>query len=290
MIQNYHLPKTLDDCCAVLAAHGADAVPVAGGTDVMVDLRAGKPRYANARHLVDVTRIPELSELVLNGNTLCIGAGVTHTTLSDSPLIQQHIPFLATACGSVGSPQIRNRATIGGNLMTASPAADGVIPLFALNAEAIFRSKSGERTMPMAEVLTGPYRTARQPDEILVGFRVTLPEPGTRTVFLKIGRRKSLAIARMNVAVTIRAEQNVICSVSIVPGAVLATAGRLTSVESYLLGKTVSSDVIREAGRLASAAMIEATGRRWSTPYKEPVLAAIVRRALCTALEVEHVR
>lgn len=290
MIQAFHQPKTLDEACAILAQYGASAVPVAGGTDVMVDLRAGKARYADAAHLVDVTRVTGLDRLEQHGNALFIGAGVTHATLAASPLILEHIPFLAAACGSVGSPQIRNRATIGGNLMTASPAADGVIPLFALDAVAVLRSARGERELPMADLLAKAYCTTREPDELLVGFRLTLPEPGTRTVFLKIGRRKSLAIARMNVAVTLRTEGKRIAAVSIVPGAVLSTARRLSTVEAYLLGKEATPEVIQEAGRLAAEAMIEATGRRWSTPYKEPVLAALVRRAIRTALEVEDVR
>lgn len=290
MIQAFHQPKTLDEACSILAQYGASAVPVAGGTDIMVDLRAGKARYANAEHLVDLTRVAGLDTLELQGNILFIGAGVTHTTLAASELVRERIPFLADACGSVGSPQIRNRATIGGNLMTASPAADGVIPLFALDAVAILRSVRGERSLPLTELLTGTYRTSRQADELLVGFRVALPESGTRTVFLKIGRRKSLAIARMNVAVTLRAEGKRILAVSIVPGAVLSTARRLTEVEAFLLNKEATPEVIQEAGSLAAATMIEATGRRWSTPYKEPVLAALVRRAIRTALEVDNVR
>lgn len=288
--REYYLPPTLAVCCAILAEHGQRAAIVAGGTDVMVDARAGKARYADVEFLVDVTRVPELGVLQARGDVLEIGAGVTHARLAEDAFIRERMPFLAEACASVGSPQIRNRATIGGNLMTGSPAADGVVPLFALGAEAVFLSGRGKRTLPLPWTLTGPYRTCREPDEILTGFLVPVPPAGSRTAFLKIGRRKSLAIARMNLAVMGRKNADGrVDFVRLVPGAVLPVAGRLEVVERFLTGRLPDLPLLREAGRLAAEEMILAGGRRWSTPYKEPVLAALVRRALCNVLEVADV-
>lgn len=285
--RQFHLPITLEQCCDVMSQFGEVAAPIAGGTDVMVDIRAGKPRYAAIEHLVDVTRIPELHVLEEKNGQLFIGAGVTHADIEFSPLVQKLLPFLSQACGTVGGPQIRSRATIGGNLMTASPAADGVIPLFTLDATAVFKSASGERTEPLSNVLVKPYQTCRKPDEIFTGFKVVLPKGDYSTAFLKIGRRKSLAIARMNLAVIARKKADgSVDYVRLVPGAVFSTAQHLTVVENFLQDKTPDLALLREAGTMAAEAMIGATGRRWSTPYKEPALSALVRRALCQVLEV----
>src|SRR4051812_36524019 len=161
------VPDTLDAACAVLAARPGATV-LAGGTDLMVGVNAGRVRPDD---VVAIGRLPELRGWRHHGDHVVLGAGVTYTELLDGP-----IPLLAQAARSVGSPQIRNAGTIGGNLGTASPAGDGVVALVALGGSVRLRSVDGERDVDLASFVTGPRRTARRPDELIVSVRVPAPD------------------------------------------------------------------------------------------------------------------
>ena len=165
-------PKTIPEALAILAERRAAVMPVAGGTNVLVDLRAGKHQ---PQALVDVARLPGLRGIHREDGHLVIGGGTTISDLLYDPLIAQHAPALQEAAAVFANPLIRNRATVGGNLADASPAADTAPPLLALDAEVELASQSGTRRVPLVDFLVGVRKTLRRPDELLIAVRFPVP-------------------------------------------------------------------------------------------------------------------
>ncbi len=202
-----------------------------------------------------------------------------------SPIIREHAPLLSTACSTIGATQHRNIATIGGNVINGSPAADSVPALIVLDAEAVFKSKNGERVSPLKEIFVKPYRTDIKEDEILTALRFERLPEGARSSFIKLGRRNALAISRMNIAVIIVLEGNTIVEARISPGSATPLPDRIKAAEKILIGNEPSEELFRRAGKEVSGEMINRSGIRWSTPYKQPVIAALTTRALREAVE-----
>jgi CO/xanthine dehydrogenase FAD-binding subunit len=271
--------RTVAEACAALARHGADARLVAGGTDLMIELR--RPGAAPPSALVDLSRVPDLGGIASTDGSVRVGALATHAQAAASPLLRLHAPLLAEACASVGSPQIRNRGTLGGNVMNAATCADAVPPLVALGAVAILQAAAGERTVALADLSERPYVTRARPDEVLTGLAFAPLPAVARSAFLKLGRRNALAIARLSVAAVLACDDDgVIRDARIVPGAALPVWRRVTEAERMLVGERPSHALFEAAGAEVARVMVAATGRRWSTEYKEPVIAVLVRRAL----------
>jgi carbon-monoxide dehydrogenase medium subunit/xanthine dehydrogenase FAD-binding subunit len=189
--------------------------------------------------------------------------------------------LLPKAAAAIGSPQIRNRGTVGGNIMNAAACADTVPPLIALGAVATLRSVECERTVSLQDLFVKPYETRATDRELLTVIRFQKPPATMRGTFLKLGRRNALSISRLSVASLLdRDAGGRIREARIVPGAAFPTWLRVTEAEEMLVGKNPSRELFDAAGRKVSDVMIGYTGRRWSTEYKEPVLAVLVRRAL----------
>lgn len=280
---NYHRPQTLPQAISLLEMPGAAVM--AGGTDLMVYLRGR--RGQGIEHIIDLTYLPELDFIRLEGDEIHLGPLVTHTQLAQSHVLQRYAGPLAQAAAAVGSPQIRNRGTLGGNIANAAVCADTAAPLVALGAQVKLEGPGGVRTLTVEDLILGPNRTQLD-KEVLTEISFTpLPE-GAGWGFVRLARREALAIARMNVAVVLeRAQDGSIKDISIAPGSVLPSPARITQAEEVLLGKKPTEDLVRQAGEAVAAAMISAAGRRWSTDYKEPVVKALVERAIKQALGVE---
>ena len=276
---DYERPATLAEACSLLGNSSLRTKVLAGGTDVLVELRRKNARTPDC--LVDISAIAELRGISLSGKGISIGALTTHSELVDSPILRKHVPLLPEAAETIGAVQIRNRGTMGGNIMNAATCADTVPPLIALNAAVVLRSVRGERELPLVDLYTEPYRTATTPDELLTTVRFDKPVAGTKGAFIKLGRRNALAISRLSVACLIRQDSaGVIEDIHLVPGAATPTWARMTDAENILRGKRPTKALIEEAGRSVSASMIRVTGRRWSTAYKEPVIATLAERAI----------
>ncbi|MGA9115616.1 MAG: FAD binding domain-containing protein [Bacteroidota bacterium] len=274
----YRCAGTLEEACALMAGPGASRV-IAGGTDLIPELR--RPDAPGWDLLVDIGRLDGLRGIGGEGPRIRIGALSTHAELARSEVLIRRARFLAEAAGMVGSAQIRNRGTLGGNIMNAAACADTLPPLVALDAVAHLRSTAGERAVPIARFFAGSYATTARRDEILTHVEFTLPRAGAGTCFLKLGRRAAVSIARLSVAgLVARDASGRIQDARIVPGAALPVWERMEEAEELLRGRSPSRELFAEAGRAASAAVIRRIGRRWSTEYKEPVLAVLVRRAL----------
>jgi len=211
-------PRSLDDALA-LKAERPNAVPIQGGTDVMVELNFDRARPGA---LLNLNEVAELRGWSRENGTLRLGAGLTYTEALE---LREPLQALAEASRTVGGPQIRNRGTIGGNLGTASPAGDALPPLLVYGAEVELASTRGERVVPLRDFLVGPKRNALEPDELIVGVR--LPVPGPRQTFMKVGPRNAMVIAVVSLALVVDGEEARASfgSAGPVPGLVTAPVG-----------------------------------------------------------------
>jgi len=277
-------PKTLPEALAMLAEDGA--MPIAGGTNVLVDLRTGKHQ---PRTLIDVTRLPGLRGIQRVDGHLVIGGGTTISDLLHDPLIAQHAPALREAAQVFANPLIRNRATVAGNLVDASPAADTAPPLLALDAEVELSSRAGVRRVPLTEFLVGVRKTVRQPDELLTAVRFLVPSaPGNASHFLKLSLRKADAIAVLSAAVAVTWDAAGRCmEARIALGALAPRPLRATAAEAVLLGQTLTLALMAEAARLAGEATRPIDDIRSTAAYRREVTEVIVRRLLGKTLTMK---
>jgi CO/xanthine dehydrogenase FAD-binding subunit len=276
---DYFVPHSLEEACALLAELSTDAKILAGGTDVLVEMR--KPGSHSSKAMVDIAGLVSLDGIEESDDTIIIKSLTTHTGILRSTIVAEFAPLLKQAAAGIGSPQIRNRGTIGGNIMNAAACADTVPPLIALGARITLRSSRGERVLSLAEFFVKPYETAARRDEILTQIQFPKLPQGAKSAFIKLGRRNALSISRLSVAAILRYDASgAITDARIVPGAAFPRWQRVPDAENLLLGKKPSKELFTAAGKKVSDVMIAYTGRRWSTEYKEPVLALLVRRAL----------
>lgn len=276
-------PKTVPEALAMLAEEGA--LPIAGGTNVVVDLRAGKRR---PQALVEVARLPGLRGVRRENGHLVIGGGTTISDLLSDPLIAQHAPALREAAAVFANPLIRNRATVAGNLVDASPAADTAPPLLVVAAEVELASQSGTRRVSLADFLVGVRKTLRRPDELLTAVRFPVPPEGSASAFQKVGLRKADAISVLSVAVAVTRNAAGRCTgARIALGALAPRPLRATEAETLLTGEPLTPAMIIEAARLAGEAARPIDDIRGSTGYRREVTEVIVRRLLSKMLTAE---
>jgi xanthine dehydrogenase iron-sulfur cluster and FAD-binding subunit A len=224
--------------------------------------------------------VPGLDQIGVRGDTIRLGPLVTHNHVVGSRLIVDRALPLAQASWSVGAPQIRNRGTVAGNVITASPANDTITSLWALGASVTLTSKWGERTLDFPSFYQGVRRTAMHPDELLTAITFPALAKHERGIFLKLGLRKAQAISVVNVAAILGFDGDVITSAVITLGSVAPTIIRVPSAEQYLLGKTLSDDVIREAAHLAAAASTPIDDVRGPAGYRSEMCKVLAARAL----------
>lgn len=274
---DYIRASSVDNACTLLAEYGRQARLLAGGTDLLIEWR----RQATPTAVIDISFIEDIKGIHVHEECVSVNPLTTHAELMASPILKMHAPLLILAASRIGSPQIRNRGTVGGNIMNAAACADTVPPLIALDAEVSFQSKSGERRMKLAEVFVKPYQTNAKPDEILTEIRFAKLPSTAKSTFIKLGRRNAVSISRLSVAAIVaQDESGIITDARIVPGATFPIWRRVTEAEEMLVGEKPSAELFRAAGNKVSEVMIAETGRRWSTEYKEPVIGVLVRRAL----------
>jgi CO/xanthine dehydrogenase FAD-binding subunit len=274
-------PSTWDDALALKAGH-PDALPIAGGTDVMVELNFDRRRPPA---LLDLTRVADLAEWAPDGPTLRIGAGVTYRRIVDE--LGGRLPGLAMAARTVGSPQIRNRGTVGGNLGSASPAGDALPPLLADDAVVEVASVRGVRRVPVAEFFTGPKRSVLAPDELIAAFLVA-PADGPRQ-FAKVGTRNAMVIAVCAFALSLRVDAR---AVGTGIGSAAPTPVRGPEAEEFLAAElpwetrdALPDPVVSRFGELAAAAAAPIDDVRGTAAYRRHALSVLARRTLHRAWE-----
>jgi xanthine dehydrogenase iron-sulfur cluster and FAD-binding subunit A len=279
MWENYINATKVEEVLAVLAERGESCRIIAGGTDLMLEMERGIRK--GIQTIIDVTRIPHLDQISLDEDGIIhLGPMITHNHCVSSKLIREHALPLALACWEVGSPQIRNRGTIAGNIITASPANDTITPLMALGARISLASTTGYRSVPLAEFYTGVRKTVMQPDEMLVDISFPAMPAGQRGTFIKFALRKAQAISVVNVAILLAFEDDVIQNASITLGAVSPIIVHATNAEMYLIGKQLTDEAIHAAAEMAVTAARPISDIRGSASYRASITRVITRRGL----------
>lgn len=223
---------------------------MAGGTDLLIKIRSG---LISKRVLFDISDLKEISGIADEGDNLRIGAAVRMRELAESNLVQKSLPFLSMAASQMGSPQIRNRATVGGNISSASPCADTVPPLMAVGAKLKLRSQDGDREVSLENFMKDAGQTNIREHEVLTEIIVPKLGDGCQSHFLKVGRRKALAISVINLAGWLKTDPTgVVKEVKIVLGSVAPTAFRAKGAEAALKGEKPTPSVMREAAKKAA--------------------------------------
>jgi xanthine dehydrogenase FAD-binding subunit len=275
----FYSARSIDDALGYLSSKRDRCKILAGGTDLIPALRLEDVR---PDFILNILEIKDLQGVREEDHSIRIGPATTFTDITESVLLNRHFPLLVRAAALVGGPQIRNRGTIGGNLSNASPAADVLPAVLALEGELELRSReSGIRRIPLSEAIPTPYKTLFRPDELLTGILIKKLNPGTKTAFEKLGRRNAMARARMNLSIVLNIDQQEkVTELRIVPGALMPVARRAKRAENKLLGQMPAESLIESSVETLAEEMVEVTGRRWSTEYKVPVLKNIARRLL----------
>ncbi len=274
----YYSPSTIAEALDLLNTYRQRARLIAGGTDIILEVEQGKRPGVDV--LIDITRIPGLDAVESDGETIRLGPLVTHNHVVGSQLLVEQALPLAQASWEVGAPQIRNRATVAGNLVTASPANDTISPLFVLNAQITLRSVSGERTVPISEFYTGLRRSVMRPDEMLTAISFPAMQPNQRGIFLKLGLRRAQAISVVNAAVLLTMDGDTVTDAAIALGSVATTIIRTPAAEAALVGHSLTPEVIAEAARLAGATPSPIDDVRSTAEYRSEMVKVLVARAL----------
>ena len=276
----YLKPKTVEEACSMLHHHNGKAVVIAGGTDLVVRM---KRKLVMPDYLIDITCIPGLDKVGYDEKRgLNIGALCPHADIESSRLIQEKFNILAQTARSIGSAQVRNLGTIGGNLCNAAPSADSAPALLVLDAEARIFGFKGERMLKLTEFFSGPGETALKSDEILTSIEVPNLPAHSAAVYLKQSPRKAMDIAVVGVAVVLwlAAEGSICSDIRIALGAVAPTPIRAKTAEDMLRGKTLDENLIREAAKAASEEAKPISDIRSIAQYRKEIVEVLTRRCI----------
>ncbi|CAA7600818.1 CO dehydrogenase flavoprotein C-terminal domain [Acididesulfobacillus acetoxydans] len=273
----YYQPESLAVALELLAKSDGKLRPLAGGTDLVPALAK---RKIHCPGLIDLSAVSELRAIIAREHEIQIGSMSTFAQIEEFLVIRNRFPLLSEAAASVGSPQIRNTGTIGGNIANASPAADMVTALIALEAEVRLDSSEGFRTVPLQNILEGAGKTHIRPQEIITNILIRPLAPGSRSGYIKLGRRRALAIARLNLAVILAVHENKISLARVALGAVGPNPCRSSALETTLEGQQISSTLVDTFASEAEKEVVRMLGSRPSVSYKQEAVKGIARELL----------
>ena len=273
----YTKAASVEEALELLAAGGGEAKVLAGGTDLLVNIQEG---LESPPELIDIGGLTELKGIEEKDGMIELGPLVTHAEIIDSELLQKKAAVLVEACSEVGAVQIRYRATIGGNIATASPSGDTVPAFYVLGARVVLRGGEGEREIAIEDFFTGVKRTVLQPGELIVKIRFPVMSESARSFFRKLGQRKALAIAKVSVAGYFDFKDEMVEEARIALGAVATTVIRAEKAEELLNGKKLSDELIAEAGRLTTEASKAITDIRSNAEYRDEMAGLLLTRGL----------
>ena len=282
----FYRPQTLKEMSRIIS-EGTCRV-IAGGTDLIPQLRKD---IVSTPVLVDISRLADLRFIEEQNGWIRIGALSTQSELETSQLLQSCAPLLSTAAGSIGCPQTRNRATLGGNLANASPAADTIPPLLVLDAEVILLSSKGERNIPLDKFLLGPSKIACAPDEIIHSITFPVLPDSFGMSFRKLGKRKGMAIAIVSVAVALSVDKTgILNDVRIALGSVAPKAVRSPHVEEILINQVPNPDLLQQASEAVLNDIQPISDIRSSAVYRQHAAVHLLNQALQEALKKTNER
>lgn len=280
MIEQYSAPQSVADATRLM--HEGKVTVLAGGTDLMPQTESGKRHFENT--LLNIRRIDGMRAIEKKGDLVRMGALVTITDILESQELAKVAPVLVEAADRFASSQLRNAATIGGNLCNASPAGDMIIPLLLLDAEAVLASWSGEevvyRRLAVAEFFTGPGATCKRDDELLTAIEFAIPESGHVAGFYKSGPRPALEISTISLGIAGILKDGALHSVRVAIGAAAPTPLRARRVEAALEGQRIDSELISAAADLAAGEAVPIDDVRASAWYRKHLTRVFARRLL----------
>jgi aerobic carbon-monoxide dehydrogenase medium subunit len=277
---NYYAPASLEDALSLLDEHKEDAKILAGGTDLVVQMKYGR---AFPKVVIDVKKIPDLNRMEWNDETgLFIGAALPVRTITAFPAVVEKYAILRHACSLIGSFQLRSRATVGGNICNAAPSADSAPPLLCLDAVVVAARSQGIHSIPLREFFTGPGKTALGPDEIMVGLELPVPRPCSTGCYLRHIPRQDMDIAVVGAAAyfVFGPEGSQCLDVRIALGAVAPTPIRVPEAESLLCGKELTGSLIDEAADWAAKEARPISDMRGSAGYRRELVKVLTARVL----------
>lgn len=285
--QEYKRPVSIAEAVQALASAAGPAMPIAGGTDLMLDLKQG--RHTPVHTLVDLTSVQEMTSLELRGVSLFIGAAVPVNRVALDPLTAAHAQALVEACNLIAGPQVRNTATLGGNVAHALPAADGTIALTALNAEAEVASSTGARRIPFTSLFAGPGKSAiDKTKEIIVGFYLPITKNqspnNTASCFKRIMRPQGVALPILNCSVWLERDGDIVKDIHIAVGPGGSTPFRATEAETFLRDKSLTEETFNQTlDALLTQAKFRDSARRASADYRRHIVSGLFKDVLYTA-------
>lgn len=278
--KNYYLARSVEDALQALALAQGPALPIAGGTDLLLDLQQG--RHAPVDTLVDLNAIPEMTVIELRAAALYIGAAAPLRLLAELALVKQHAQALVEACGQVGGPQVRNAATLGGNVAHSLPAADGSIALAALDAQAEVATSAGRRRVPMGELYRGPGRSALEAGrEIVVGFYLPLSGEGQASAFQRVMRPQGVALPVLNMALWLSRDGETIGAARLAVGPAGPVPFRARKTEEVLRGQPLNAETLTQAqSALVTEARFRTSPQRATAEYRQHLAGHLLAEVL----------
>lgn len=284
MIREYVLSRSIEEAVEILSKNNGKAMVISGGTDLVIDMEA---EVVHAEILVDVTRIEGFHDIIFSDGNVVIGAGVTMTEVSEDEKIKASVSALAKAAGSVGSVQIRNIATMAGNIVKAQPAGDPSVMLTALGAEITVRGADGARDIQVQDAyVTVGQSVVNSKKEIITKIKFKEPQKNQGTSFVRLSQRKAHTTPILNVGAMVSVNGGKIEWARIAMAPVAPKPIRAAEAENFLVGKAPSADVFKEAGVLSLKEAKPITHLVWgSKEYKSAVLPSLVAKALKEAVD-----
>ncbi|MCX6175656.1 MAG: FAD binding domain-containing protein [Ignavibacteriales bacterium] len=266
------IPKNLNEVLSILSNYDKDLRIIAGGTDVVTGLKQESNRFVNTEVLVDINHVAEVKGIEQRNGKISIGAASTFTEIYTNQIVSKELQILKKAVATIGSLQIRNRATIAGNFVNNAPCADTVPALLIYNATIEIESIHSKREISLQEFLQGPYKTQLKKDEIVIRINIPVPPKTFVGDFYKLGRRQAVAISRITLAVLMELNENKINEIRIASGAATPIGTRFQELEKFAAGKEVKNDFLKLLASKLAEEIIKLTGLRWSSEYKLPVV------------------
>ncbi|HDN04596.1 MAG TPA: hypothetical protein ENF27_01495 [Chloroflexi bacterium] len=286
LYQEYLKPQTIAEAVDFLTSAKGSTAVVSGGTDLLLDIKQG--RHDPVDQMIDVSGIKEMGQISLEDDFIYLGAAMTHKQIIKAPLLQEHARCVVEGCGLIGGPQVRNVATIGGNVSHALPAGDGTISLLALDTEVEIASPEGAAWQPLIEIFAGPGKVNfDRANNLVTGFRFKSKGEREGSAFHRVMRPQGVAIAILNMAAWVKLDESGnLDKVRVSCGPAGPKPFRAVKTEAYLSGKTWSDTVLQEASKiLAEEVSLRTSKHRATKEYRHQLLPVLLRKVMDTAIE-----
>lgn len=281
----YHRATELEQALDLLKRFKGRCKVIAGGTDLIPAFRTGRISLPEGFHIIDISSVKELDYIAKDDGMIRIGAITRVSAIGASPVVKEHVPILADAASQLGSLQIRNQATIGGNLCNASPAADTAPPLLVLDAKVNVRGIDGQRLVPLREFFTAPGKTILASSEILVEVQIPVPESTADSCFIKLGRRNAFTLSIVSVATLVKVKSGFFDDIRIALGAVAPTPIRALKAEEHLTRGKVTEQAIDEGAKVVASEVAPIDDVRASTEYRRDMSYVLTKRAISFSVQ-----